>query len=125
MIAFIKSRLASFGFAMDGVIYTVRTQKNAWIHTVITIIVILLGFYFGISNQEWAIIFLTIGMVWMAELFNTAIETTVDLISPQHHPLAKIIKDVSAAAVLITALSAIIIGCAIFGPLVLQFLFTR
>jgi diacylglycerol kinase len=60
----------------------------------------------------------------MAELFNTAIETIIDLISPQHHPLAKIVKDVSAAAVLITAISAIIIGLAIFGPLVVQFLFT-
>jgi diacylglycerol kinase (ATP) len=124
MPSFFKSRFNSFGFALEGFIYVIKTQKNAWIHALMTVIVIFLGVHFAISAQNWAIIFLTIGLVWMAELFNTAIETIIDLISPQQHPLAKIVKDLSAAAVLITAISAVLIGLFIFGPMVLQlFLF--
>ncbi len=116
MSGFFQSRLRSFRFAFDGLRYVLRTQQNAWIHTFISAVVILLGLWLAIPALSWAIIFLTMGMVWAAECFNTAIETIIDLVSPQNHPLAKISKDVGAAAVLISAIMAVLIGIAILGP---------
>jgi diacylglycerol kinase len=78
--------------------------------------VIVLGFLLKITNVEWITLFLTIGLVWMAELFNTAIEALVDLISPEHHNTAKICKDVSAGSVVVSALISILVGLLIFGP---------
>jgi diacylglycerol kinase len=117
---FLSSRLASFKHAFTGLRHLIHTQKNAWIHAVISILVIVLGLIFSIPAQSWVVIFLTIGMVWMAELFNTAVETIVDLVSPQKHPLAKIAKDVAAGAVLVTAITSILVGVFIFGPPLLQ-----
>jgi diacylglycerol kinase len=78
--------------------------------------VIILGFLLEITKVEWITLFLAIGLVWMAELFNTAIEALVDLISPEHHDTAKICKDVSAGGVMVSALISILIGLLIFGP---------
>jgi diacylglycerol kinase (ATP) len=78
--------------------------------------VIIVGFWLTLSPQDWAILILTIGTVWASEFINTALEAVVDLASPQKHPLAKVGKDVGAAAVLISALSAIMIGLIIIGP---------
>ena len=116
MRSFFVSRLRSFHFAFDGLRYILKTQKNAWIHSVITILVIIVGLWLSISTLSWAIIFVSIGMVWTAECFNTAIETIIDLASPQNHPLAKISKDVGAAAVLISVITAVFIGITLLGP---------
>jgi diacylglycerol kinase len=113
---FIRLRVRSFHYALAGWWYVVRTQRNAWLHAVATVSVLLLAAWLQLKAYEWAILFLTIGMVWMAEFINTALEAVVDLASPQHHPLAKIGKDVGAAAVLIAALSAVIIGLLVLGP---------
>ena len=78
--------------------------------------VILLGLWLGIGALEWAVIVLAIAIVWTAEFINTALEAVVDLASPQHHPLARVGKDVGAASVLIAALSSIVIGLLILGP---------
>jgi diacylglycerol kinase (ATP) len=94
----------------------IRTQRNAWIHALITTLVVLLAFWLGLSVRDWAVLLLTIAMVWTAEFINTALEAVVDLASPQHHPLAKVGKDVGAAAVLIAALTSILIGLLILGP---------
>lgn len=125
MSGFLQSRIRSFQFAIDGLRYVLRTQKNAWIHAGVSFIVIILGTWLAIPILSWAIIFLTIGMVWAVECFNTAIETIVDLVSPQNHPLAKISKDVGAAAVLISAIMAVLIGIAVLGPSFLAKLFLR
>lgn len=93
-----------------------RTQPNAWIHASITTGVFMLGLWLGLSYLEWAVIFLTIGFVWVAEFLNTAIESVVDLASPDVHPLAKAGKDVGAAAVLVAAIVAVIVGLLILGP---------
>ncbi len=93
-----------------------RTQRNAWIHSLVASLVILLGLWLGLNVQDWAILVLTIAMVFTAEFINTAIEAVVDLASPAHHPLAKVGKDVGAAAVLIAALAAILVGLLILGP---------
>lgn len=117
---FLRSRAHSFVYAFEGWRYVLRTQRNAWIHALISLAVLVVGAWLKLSPIEWAIIFLTMGMVWMAELFNTALEAAIDLVSPQKHPLAKIGKDVGAAAVLIAAGIAVMVGLIILGPPLLQ-----
>ena len=109
-------RARSFRYAFAGWWYVIRTQKNAWIHALASLAVIALALWLQIPLRDWAVLFLTIGMVWMAEFMNTALEAVVDLVSPQQNPLAKVGKDVGAAAVLIAAISAAIIGLLILGP---------
>jgi len=116
MKEFIKSRLHSFGHAFNGWSYVLRTQPNTWIHATITALVLILAFWLQLSLQDWAVLLLTIMVVWVAEFFNTVIESMVDLASPGEHPLAKVSKDVGAAAVLITAFISILIGLLILGP---------
>jgi Diacylglycerol kinase len=113
---FIVSRFNSFKYAFKGWAYVLRTQKNAWIHLAATTLVIAVGVWLGISRYEWAIILLVIGIVWIAEFLNTALEAILDIASPERHPLARIAKDVGAAAVLIAAVVAIAVGLIILGP---------
>ncbi len=113
---FIRSRLTSIKNAIVGWWHVIRTQKNAWIHAIATVMVVLFSIWLKIEVQNWGVLILTIAMVWTAEFLNTALEIVVDLASPNLHPLAKVGKDVGAAAVMIAALSAIIIGLLIFGP---------
>jgi diacylglycerol kinase len=113
---FITSRIAAFGHAFRGWGFVLRTQQNAWIHSFIAIAVIVVGLWLGLSPHDWAMIILTIAMVFTAEFINTAIEALVDLAMPLHHPLAKVGKDVGAGAVLIAALAAVIVGLLILGP---------
>jgi diacylglycerol kinase len=96
--------------------HTLRTQPNVRIHALATFCVVMLGAWLGLSRVEWAVLTLTIGMVWTAEFFNTAFEAVIDLASPEIHPLARIGKDVSAAAVLMAAITSVIIGLIILGP---------
>ena len=116
MSNFIKARLRSFGYAFQGWIYVLRNEPNAWIHTFVTILIIPLAFWLHLPARDWAALLLAIVMVWAAEFFNTAIESIVDLVSPEENPLAKAGKDVGAAAVLIAALTSILIGLLILGP---------
>jgi len=113
---FITSRIAAFGHAFRGWGHVLRTQHNAWIHSVIAAAVIAVGLWVELPPRDWAIIVLTIAMVFTAEFINTAIEAVVDLASPVHHPLAKVGKDVGAGAVLVSALAAVVVGLLILGP---------
>jgi diacylglycerol kinase len=117
---FFISRIHSFSHAFAGMGYVLKTQKNAYIHSVATIMVILMALWLQIQAVPFAILILTIGTVWTAEFINTSLEAVVDLASPEKHPLAKVGKDVGAAAVLIAALSSIIIGIIIMGPALLS-----
>jgi diacylglycerol kinase len=117
---FIKSRLLSFKNAFIGWLHVIKTQQNAWIHAVATLIVILVGFWLGLSLLKWAILILIIAIVWTAEFLNTALEIVVDLVCPESHPLAKAGKDVGAASVLIAAVCALIIGILLLGPPLLE-----
>ena len=110
------SRLAAFRHAFAGWWYMLRTQRNAWIHAVISTAVFALGLWLGLGRLEWALLVLTIGLVWMAEFVNTSLEAVVDLASPNLHPLAKVGKDVAAAAVLVGSLTAVLVGLLILGP---------
>lgn len=107
---FIRGRKNSFQFAFSGFFFVLKTQKNAWLHLAATVIVVLLALWLQIDRLEWLAILLVIGLVWMAEFMNTALEVIVDLASPEKHPLAKVGKDVGAASVLIAAFLAVIIG---------------
>jgi diacylglycerol kinase (ATP) len=111
-----RSRIASFGHAVAGLAHVLRTQRNAWIHAVASLAVVLLALWLQLSLTHWALLFLAMAMVWMAEFVNSALEATVDLASPDVHPLAKVGKDVGAAAVLIAAVSAALVGFLIIGP---------
>ncbi len=120
MWKFIRMRAHSIVNAFRGWWYVIRTQQNAWIHAVVTIMVVIMAFWLRLPPRDWAVLFLAIGMVWAAEFFNTSIEAVVDLASPTRHPLAKVGKDVGAAAVLIAALSSVLIGLLILGPPLLE-----
>jgi diacylglycerol kinase len=110
------SRIHSFKHAFSGWWYVLRTQRNAWIHLIATLTVTILGVVLQIGSLEWAVLAMAIGLVWTAEFVNTALEAVVDLASPELHPLARVGKDVGAAAVLISALLAVIVGILILGP---------
>ncbi len=110
------SRASSFRYAFEGWWYVLRTQHNAWIHGLITIAVALMALWLRLPRQEWAILILTIMVVWIAEFMNTALEAVVDMTMPEPHPLAKVAKDVAAAAVLMGALGSILIGLLLLGP---------
>lgn len=116
---FISSRAHSFHCAFEGWWFVLKrsvTQRNAWIHAAASLAVISLSFWLQIALRDWAVIVLTIVLVWMAEFFNTALEAVVDLVSPEQHELAKIGKDVGAAAVLIAAIGSVVVGLLILGP---------
>lgn len=114
---FIHSRIKAFGYAFTGWWFVIRTQRNAWIHMVVSLAVIALSFLLHISTTGWALILLAIAMVWIAEFLNTALEAVVDLATNhEHHDLARVGKDVGAAAVLIAAAASVLIGLLILGP---------
>ena len=111
-----KKIINSFKYAIDGVKSALTTERNLKIHLVFMILVIIFGIFFKISLLEWLICFTLFGLVIGAELFNTAIEIVVDLAMPKINQKAKLAKDISAGAVLITAIFASIIGFIIFIP---------
>lgn len=116
IITFVTSRLHAFRHAFRGWGHVLKTQQNAWIHSLVASLVIVMGVWLGIEARDWAVLVITIAMVFTAEFINTAIEAVVDLASPSIHPLAKVGKDVGAGAVLVAALAAIIVGLLILGP---------
>ena len=111
-----RRRVASFGHAVRGVGAALRSEVHLRFHAAATVVVIGLGFYYGITRVEWALVALSVAGVWTAELVNTAIEALTDLASPAYHPLAGKAKDVAAGAVLLAALGALVVGVLVFGP---------
>ena len=107
---------ASFGYALSGLWYAIRTQLNMRIHLSVSVAVLALGLYVGLDWTQWAVLSLTVGAVLIAELFNTVAEAALDAATPYYHPLVKIAKDVAAGAVLLTALLSVLVGVLILGP---------
>ncbi len=105
-----------FQFAGEGLLYAFRTQRNFRVHLIASVAVIILGAWLRLPRQSWAILALDIGLVLTAEMINTAAEALVDLTSPEYHPLAKLVKDLMAGAVLIVAMISIFVGLLILGP---------
>ncbi|MBC6974509.1 diacylglycerol kinase family protein [Bacillus sp. Xin] len=106
----------SFGYAIAGVYFCLRHERNMKIHFWAAVIVICCGFYFHVTITEWLILLITIGSVMSLEMVNTAVEKTVDLATADFKPFAKIAKDVAAGAVLLFTVIAVIIGAIIFLP---------
>jgi diacylglycerol kinase len=112
----IKARLRSFQYAFTGLSSFFSTQHNAIIHLIITLLAFSAAVLYNVTKVEAIAITLAVGFVWTAELFNTAVEKLADLVSTDHHPGIKFIKDVSAAAVLLSAVAAFITGAIVFLP---------
>jgi diacylglycerol kinase (ATP) len=112
----VKGLIDSFRYAFAGIGHATTTQRNFRIHIVISLAVIAAGLLLSITVIEWAILAVTISVVLQAELFNTALEAIVDKVSPEFHALAKVAKDCAAGAVVVTAIGAVVVGIAIFGP---------
>ena len=108
-------RAKSFAHAGRGLKLFIKTTPNLWIQIVIFLLVIFSGFYFEITYLEWAMLVFAGGLVFVSEAFNTAIEIDMDLTSPTYHPYARDTKDVAAGAVLLSAITAAVIGLLVFG----------
>lgn len=106
----------SFGYALAGLAYLFRTQRNARIHLAVATLVCLLAGWLGLGRLEWAVLILTMALVLILEGINTAIEAAIDLASPDVHPLAKTAKDLAAGMVLIAALTSVGVGALVLGP---------
>jgi diacylglycerol kinase len=118
----IKQLIRSFGYAFNGIAYAASSQLNFRIHLGASVLVLLMGYFLHISTGEWQWVALCIALVMTAELFNSAIETLTDLVSPEYNEKAGHVKDISAGAVVITAIFALITGIIIFLPKLLLLL---
>jgi len=114
-------RRKSFGYAWDGLKALLQTEHNSRIHLVLTLTAIATALLLRISRMEMIILIIVMATVWVAEIFNTALEKAMDFMSQERHPQIKLVKDLAAAAVLITAITAVIVGCLIFIPKMLQY----
>lgn len=114
-----KKRAKSFVYAFAGIKELIKKEHNAWIHCFATICVIVCGIFFNISRMEWIAVSICIGMVLMAEAFNSAIERLTDIVSPEYNKKAGKVKDLAAGAVLLAAISAATVGLIIFVPKVM------
>ena len=117
----LSQRLASFTYAFRGVVTLIKEQANAQIHALATGLVFVLALSLDISRSEWQSLILIVALVWLAEGFNTALEYLADAAMPQRHPLIAKAKDVAAAAVLITAVFAVVMAGLIFVPYLASF----
>ncbi len=116
-----KKRLRnSFKFALEGVRTAYKTEQNLKIHTIMAIIVIILGFILKITYLEWFVCLIVIGLVLMAEFFNTALENIVDMITTEINPYAKNAKDMASSGVLAMSVISFIVGLIIFGPKIIS-----
>jgi diacylglycerol kinase len=111
---------SSFRYALEGLRYVVRSERNARLHLISAIIVILISAWLALPAAEWALIIAAIALVFAGEMLNTVVELAIDLISPEFHPMAKNVKDVAAGAVLVAAIAAAGIGFLILGPRLCQ-----
>jgi len=106
----------SFRFAAEGLVYVFQSQCNFRVHLAAATAVGLVGLWLRLPMLSWAILALTVGTVLVTEIFNTAAESLVDLVSPGYHPIAKRIKDLTAGAVLVVAIVSVVVGLLILGP---------
>jgi diacylglycerol kinase (ATP) len=118
----IAARLKSFTFAFEGFAFMLRTQHNAWVHLVATIVAIALGFVLQVNADAWRWLIAALALVWVAEATNTAFEHLCDVVAPQFHESVKRSKDIAAAAVLVCVIASSLLGAITFAPYVLALL---
>jgi len=111
---FLANRWYAFRMALQGMRYFIRTEKSAWIELTALVICVVAGWWLQISRIEWAIVLLTVSVILALEAINTAIESVVDLVSPEYHPLAKIAKDTAAAALIFAVIGSLCVAALIF-----------
>lgn len=111
-----RNLLEAFRFALFGLWHTLRTQRNMRIHVLAAGAAVVLGVWLRLSAAQWAILVAAIGLVLISEMVNTVVESIVDLVCPEYHPLAKTVKDAMAGTVLLAAMVAVIVGSLILGP---------
>lgn len=116
----IIKRLESTNNALRGIVVFIKTTHNAWVHIFFAVLAIYLGFVLKISNIEWVLIILVIGLVILFEMINTAIEIDIDLTSPNYHPYARDTKDVAAGAVSVAVFIAGVVGMLVYLPKVID-----
>ena len=116
----IKKFINSFNYPIKGLKYAYRNEQNLAVDVGIAILVLIAGFIFKLDTTEWVVVVFTIGAVLSLELVNSSIEAAVDLVTEEYHPLAKVAKDTSAAAVFVIAIVAVIVGLIIFLPKVIS-----
>ena len=117
----LKKNLRSYRFAWNGISHSTKHENNFRYQIIAGLVVIVAGLYLKLNIRSWLIIILLIGLVLMAELFNTAIERLADIVHPEEHPEIGKVKDVAAGAVLVISVTAFIIGVIIFGPALTSF----
>lgn len=110
-----RSFLQSLKYAVEGIIYCIKTQRNMKLHLVIAVMALLMGVLLRIDRMELIMVIISISMVFICEIINTAVERAVDTATQEYHPIAKIAKDVAAGAVLVSALNSVIVGLLVFG----------
>ncbi len=113
---FLTGRFKSMGFALKGAIKLITTEHSVMVQSCLAVVMIIAGFYFEISHEEWLIQTLAIGLVLGIEGLNTAVEKVADFIHPEYHERIGFIKDIAAGAVFFAAMTAIAIGCIIYIP---------
>jgi len=118
---FTKQRIASFKFALMGFKWLMRTEPNTRFHLLATLMVLILGTILDLSPFEWLWIILAVTLVFMAELLNTALEYLADALHPEHHPKVGKAKDMAAAATLLAAIFAVLVGIIVLGSKLLTF----
>lgn len=114
----VAARLKSFRYAIDGIVFMLRTQHNAWLHAIATAFVVSLGLYCDVDAVAWRWLIAAMAMVWVAETLNTAVEYMCDVLSPEYHQAVKHAKDIAAGGVLLAAIAAMFIGVVTFWPYV-------
>lgn len=112
----IRARVRSFRYALEGIAAFFQSEHNAWLHFMATIAVITLATLVGVTKTELLALVFSIGFVWVAEMFNTCIERVMDFVSDQRHKEIKFIKDLAAGAVLVAAITALVVGAVVFIP---------
>ena len=120
---FLAGRWFSFKAALAGAYYTLWTQPNAWIELTAVAVVTIVGVRLQLTAVEWALLALTFSLVLALEAVNTAVEATIDLVSPHYHPLAKVAKDAAAGALVFAVLGSLGVATAILGPRLWQLFF--
>lgn len=114
----------SFVYAARGIGFAIKTQRNIRLHLVAALAVCLTGYLLNVSSNDWRWLIACIGLVWLAEMVNTAFEYLCDLIQPEHHLSVQRAKDIAAGAVLMASLTAAIIGILVFWPYILAYTHT-
>ena len=112
----VKKRIESFKYAFQGILPVYKNDHNIYVHTLAAVLVIVAGIYYNLTNFEWIAIIACIGFVFVCEFINSAIEKLANIVNPEYNTNIKIVKDIAAAAVLISAITAATIGILIFYP---------